>query len=82
MNQISVIYPETLAISLKMQKSEFEREIKTASLVKFFELGKISSGLAAKTLGITRIDFLDRLAVYGVSVYTDADELEADIANA
>ena len=82
MNQISVNYPETLAFSLKMENKEFEREIKTASLVKFYELGKISSGLAAKILGISRIDFLDLLAAYGVSVYADADELESDIANA
>ena len=82
MDQISVSYPETLAFSLKMQNSEFEREIKTASLVKFYELGKVSSGLAAKILGVSRIEFLDRLAIYGVSAYTDADELEADIANA
>jgi len=82
MNQITVSYPESLAFSLKMQNSEFEREIKTASLVKFYELGKISSGFAAKILGISRIDFLDRLAAYGVSVYADADELEADVINA
>ena len=82
MNQITVSYPETLAFSLKMQNSEFEREIKTASLVKFYELGKISSGFAAKILGISRIDFLDRLAAYGVSVYADSGELEADLANA
>ena len=82
MNQINVSYPETLAFSLKMQSSEFEREIKTASLVKFYELGKISSGFAAKILGISRIDFLDRLAAYGVSTYVDTDELETDIANA
>ena len=82
MNQISVSYPESLAFSLKMQKSEFEQEIKTASLVKFYELGKISSGLAAKILGISRIDFLDRLSAYGVSVYANEDELEADIINA
>ncbi|MCL2722294.1 MAG: UPF0175 family protein [Treponema sp.] len=82
MNQISVNYPETLAFSLKMQNSEFEREIKTVSLVKFYEMGKISSGFAAKTLGISRIDFLDRLAVYGVSVYANTDELETDLVNA
>jgi len=82
MNQISVSYPDALAFSLKMQNKEFEREIKTASLVKFYELGKVSSGFSAKILGISRIDFLDRLAAYGVSVYSDADELEADIANA
>ena len=82
MNQISVSYPETLAFSLKMQNSEFEREIKTASLVKFYEMGKISSGLAAKTLGISRLDFLDSLAIYGVSIFTDPDELESDLSNA
>ena len=82
MNQISISYPETLAFSLKMQNSEFEREIKTASLVKFYEMGKVSSGLAAKILGISRIDFLDRLAIYGVSSFADADELENDITNA
>jgi predicted HTH domain antitoxin len=82
MNQISVSYPETLAFSLKMHSSEFEREIKTASLVKFYELGKISSGLAAKILGISRIDFLDSLANYNVSTYADVDELETDIINA
>jgi len=82
MNQINVSYPETLALSLKMQNKEFEREIKIASLVKFYELGKVSSGLAAKILGVSRIDFMDRLAAYGVSVFAEADELEADITNA
>jgi len=82
MNQINVSYPETLAFSLKMQNSEFEREIKAASLVKFYELGKISSGFAAQILGISRIAFMDLLADYGVSAYADADELETDFANA
>jgi len=45
-------------------------------------MGKISSGFAAQILGISRIDFLDRLAAYGVSAYADASELEADITNA
>ena len=80
MNQINVSYPETLAFSLKMQSNEFERVIKTASLVKLFELGKISSGFAASILDISRIDFIDLLALYGVSAY--ADDLEADFANA
>ena len=82
MKQISVDYPESLAFSLKMSGGEFEREIKTASLVKFYELGKVSSGFAAKILGVSRIDFLDRLASYGVCPYPDSDELEADTANA
>ena len=78
--QITVTYPKFLADSLKMQNSEFEKEIKTLSLVKLYEVGKVSSGIAAKILGISRIDFLDLLGFYHVSVFPDADDLEADFA--
>lgn len=80
--QISIQFPEALAFSLKMKGKEFEREIKTLSLVKLYELGKISSGMAAQTLGISRLDFLELLAFYAVSAYADTDELEADFTNA
>jgi len=82
MNQINISFPETLAFSLKMQEKEFEKEIKTVSLVKFYELGKISSGFAAKILDVSRIDFLDILADYGISSFACEDELESDITNA
>ena len=82
MDQINVSYPETLAFSLKMQKKEFEREIKIASLVKLYEMEKISSGFAAKILNISRIDFLDLLAKYKVSIFVESDKLEADLSNA
>jgi predicted HTH domain antitoxin len=81
-NQITISYPETLAFSLKMQNKEFEREIKTLSLVKLYELGKVSSGIAAKILNVSRIDFLDILASYGVSVFAGTEDLESDFANA
>jgi predicted HTH domain antitoxin len=81
---INIEYPESLANSLKLTGKEFESEIKISSLVKLFELGKVSSGTAAKVLGITRIDFLDLLAKYKVSVLGqfDRDDLREDIANA
>jgi predicted HTH domain antitoxin len=58
--------------------------IKISSLVKLFELGKVSSGTAAKVLGLTRIDFLDLLARYKVSALGqfDYDDLKEDITNA
>lgn len=37
---ISVNYPESLALSLKMNNREFEQEMKTISLIKLYELGK------------------------------------------
>jgi predicted HTH domain antitoxin len=81
---INIEYPESLANSLKLKGKEFESEIKISSLVKLFELGKVSSGTAAKVLGITRIDFLDLLAKYKVSALGqfDYDDLWEDIANA
>jgi predicted HTH domain antitoxin len=80
--QIAISYPAVLADSLKMESGEFEREIKTVSLVKLYELGKVSSGMASKVLGISRLAFLDVLAAYHVSCFSDADEVEADLANA
>jgi hypothetical protein len=47
--QIEISYPETLAFSLKMRNTEFEREIKIISLVKLYELGKISSGIVLRS---------------------------------
>ena len=81
---INIQYPESLAISLKLQGKDFENEIKTSSLVKLYELGKISSGTAAKVLGIKRLDFLELLAKYKVSIignYSQNDLME-DITNA
>ena len=81
---IHIEYPESLANSLRLSGKEFEYEMKTSSLVKLFELGKVSSGTAAKVLGLTRLDFLELLAKYKVSVLGqyDADDLIDDIANA
>ena len=64
---ISIEYPASLANSLRLKGKDFEMEMKTSSLVKLFELGKVSSGTAAKVLGISRLDFLELLAKYNVS---------------
>mgnify|MGYP000253513583 CR=1 FL=1 len=81
---IKIEYPQSLANTLKMSGQEFVSEIKTSSMIKLFELGKVSSGIAAKVLGLTRLDFLDLLAKYKVSAFGnyDTDDLSEDIANA
>lgn len=84
MKTINIKYPESLANTLRLNGKDFEAEIKTSSLVKLYELGKVSSGVAADVLGMSRLDFLDLLAKYNVSVldnYT-SDELDEDIKNA
>lgn len=78
---ISVEYPDSLAISMRMSKSEFGREIKISGLVKLFELGKISSGTASKVLQLSRIEFLELLAKYSVS-FLNVEDLNEDFQNA
>lgn len=81
---ITIEYPEFLANTLRMKGRDFENEMKITSLVKLYELGKLSSGTAAKVLGISRIDFLDLLAKYKVSSIGayDINDINEDIENA
>ena len=78
---ISIEYPDYLANSMRMNKSEFGREIKISGLVKLFELGKISSGTASKVLEISRIDFLELLTKYNVE-FLNVEDLSEDLQNA
>lgn len=81
MESLTVEFPSYLAMSLKMENAEFLREIKIMAIVKMYELGKVSSGTAAKILEMERIDFLEILKNYKVS-YIDAlteDELRQEL---
>jgi predicted HTH domain antitoxin len=81
---INIEYPQSLANTLRFSGKDFESEMKTSSLVKLYELGKVSSGVAARVLGISRLDFLELLARYKVSILVefDTDDLKEDISNA
>ena len=84
MKQVQVNFPEELFHNLKMKEAEFSYEIKKIALLKLFELGKISSGKAAQYLGISRIDFIELLSEYGISIFNDDVEsyLGSDVENA
>jgi len=81
---IKIEYPESLANSLKLNGEEFAYEMKLSSLVKLYELGKITSGVASNILKISRLDFLELLSDYKVSVFDKYEngDLEEDISNA
>jgi len=84
MKQLNISLPQDLAWLLKMQDDEFEREFKLLALVKLYELGKISSGVAARTLGMNRVEFLQTLGRYKVSLFNDSDldQLKSDFGHA
>ena len=81
---VSIEYPDELRVSLKYKRDEFADEIKKISVIKLYELGKISSGMAAKVLDISRVDFVELLGKYKVSIfsYEDKEELLEDVRNA
>ena len=83
-SMVSIEYPDELRVSLKYKRAEFADEIKKISLIKLYELGKISSGMAAKVLDISRVDFIELLGKYRVSIfpYEDKEELLEDLKNA
>lgn len=81
---IKIEYPEYLANTLRLSGKDFELEMKTISLIKLYELGKVSSGVAARVLGLQRLDFLELLGNYKVSTLgvNDTDSLTEEIENA
>ncbi len=83
-NVLNVTYPKELAFSLKMQDKEFVSEMRKLTVVKLYEIGKISSSLAAKILKLNRLGFLELINKYQVSFfsYKSEDELLNDIQNA
>lgn len=57
-----------------------DSELKMIVAAKLFEMGELSSGQAAKMVGITRREFLESVGKYGVSIFQyDVDELEDDL---
>jgi predicted HTH domain antitoxin len=81
---INVAIPQELAFALKMQEQELAREVLKLSVIKLYELGKLSSGIAAQLLGITRLAFFELAAEYKVSVFGNPSsvQIEQDFLNA
>ncbi len=83
MNVLKIPYPEELLLSLKKNPSEFEDEARLLLAVKLYELGQVSTGMAAQLAGMSRIAFIFSLARFGLSpIGVEPDELTEDLANA
>ena len=81
--KLIIDYPNLLPDAMQQTPQEFERDAKTAMAAKLFEMGKLSSGLAAKLVGTDRVSFLLSLHRFGVPMINlDAEEIESDLNNA
>ena len=79
MSEITLSIPDDSMAALKMDSNQLAAEIKIAAAMKLYELGRLSSGAAAKLAGVPRVVFLSKLADYGVSTFRlTREDLEAE----
>ena len=76
-------YGDEVLLALGVSPEQFSEEAKLLVAVKLYELGRLSSGAAAKLAGIPKPLFLTKLADYGVDTFRlTEEELREDLASA
>jgi len=82
MRTIEIEYPETIPAVLNLSPEMFEQEARFGLAVKLYEMGRLTSGQAARLAGVSRVAFLLDCHRYGaVSVEWDQSEIDAEFAD-
>lgn len=81
-NELKIQYPNSLLFSLKEPKKKVEEELKFLLALKLYELGKITSGIAARIADVSRRDFILKCNRYNISPLTDnLEDLKEEFDN-
>lgn len=79
-NTLTIEYGDDLLHRLGISKQSFSEEARFLLAAKLYELGRLSSGEAAKFAGKGRVEFLMSLNSIGVPVSNlSADDLESEL---
>lgn len=77
MCQITLEIPEDSLQALRLTQETAAGEMRMLAAMKLYELGRLSSGAAAHLADLSRVEFLQRLAEYGVPAFNHSlDDLE------
>ncbi len=83
MKTLEIPYPEELPETLGKSPEAFEQELRFLVAAKLYELGRISSGRAAELAGLERVEFLNNLGRYHISIFNyPLEELDREIQEA
>ncbi len=74
MSTVVIEVPEETLLALKLSNAEAAETVRMAAAVKLFELGRLSSGAAARLAGVPRVVFLTKLTDYGVDTFDLTEE--------
>jgi predicted HTH domain antitoxin len=62
--------PEDAALTLKVSPEGLGQTLLMAAAAKLYEIGRLSSGAAARLAGVPRTVFLSRLADFGIDTFS------------
>ena len=80
---LTIDYGEEVLLALGLSPDQFREEAKILIAVKLYEMGRLSTGAAAKLAGVPKPLFLTKLADYGVATFDLSDEeLRRDMTHA
>ena len=71
---INIACPPEILIGLQMDRVQFADLVKQEAALALFREGRLSSGMAARWLGIPRIHFLIKAMQSGANLLSDTEE--------
>jgi predicted HTH domain antitoxin len=78
MTTLEIALPDEVLHDLSLSRDALTALAREALLVKLYAQGELSSGKAARLLGISRRAFLDLLGQYGISSFDEDVDLAAE----